>query len=116
MLTTLVERVPGSRGAVFCDHEGESVAQVVRDGALSEYDMKVFGAQIAALWLSLQERTRECGAGSPVELRVVSAGGVLLCRTLPDGYYVVLLTGPKSSGGQAAFELRAAAAEIAREL
>jgi predicted regulator of Ras-like GTPase activity (Roadblock/LC7/MglB family) len=116
MLTALVERVPGARGAVFCDREGESVAQVARDGAVSEYDMKVFGAQIAALWVGLQESARECGAGAIVELRVGCAGGSLFCRSLPDGYYVVLLTGPHGGGGRAGFELRQAAAEIAAEL
>ena len=35
MLTSLVERVSGARGAVFCDHEGESVEVVIRDAALS---------------------------------------------------------------------------------
>jgi predicted regulator of Ras-like GTPase activity (Roadblock/LC7/MglB family) len=116
MLTALVERVPGARGAVFCDHEGESVAQAVRAGTVSEYDMKVFGAQIAALWVNLQGSTRECGAGAMVELRVGCAGGSVFCRSLPDGYYVVLLTGPSAGGGRAAFELRATAAEIAKEL
>jgi predicted regulator of Ras-like GTPase activity (Roadblock/LC7/MglB family) len=116
MLTALVERVPGARGAVFCDHEGESVAQVAREGTVSEYDMKVFGAQIAALWVGLQESARGCGAGAIVELRVGCAGGSLFCRSLPDGYYVVLLTGPHGGGGRATFELRQAAAEIATEL
>lgn len=116
VLTALLERVPGARGAVFCDHEGESVAQVVRDGELSEYEMKVFGAQIAAVWAGLQETARECHLGPLVELRVGCPKGSLLCRSLPDGYYVVLLTGSGSSGARAAFELRAAAVAIAAEL
>jgi predicted regulator of Ras-like GTPase activity (Roadblock/LC7/MglB family) len=116
MLTTLVERAPGARGAVFCDSEGESVELVLRDPELSEYDMKVFGAQLAAVWLGLQTSAKERGAGALVELRVRCAAGSLICRSLPDGYYVVLLIGRGAATASAAFELRAIAAQIASAL
>ena len=116
MLTALLGRVPGSRGAVFCDHEGESVELAVGDSGLSEYDMKVYGAQLAAPWLSAQERARDIGAGALLELEASCGAGALLCRSLPDGYYVVLLIGPHARRAPASFALRAAAAEIAQEI
>jgi len=116
MLTTLVGRVPGARGAVFCDFEGESVELVVRDSGLSEYEMKVFGAQVAAVWLSVQTGAREHGAGALLELRTACDGGALLCQALPDGYYVVLLVSRGAPLAPAAFALRSAAVEIAREI
>jgi hypothetical protein len=116
MLTSLVERAARARGAIFCDYEGESVELVVRDADLSEYDMKVFGAQLAAVWSSLQTTGRESGAGGLVELRLVCAAGSLLCRSLPDGYYVVLLVGRGTVSASAAYALRAAAVEIAAAL
>jgi hypothetical protein len=116
MLTALVERAPGARGAIFCDYEGESVELVLRDAQLSEYDMKVFGAQLASVWTGLQTTAMENGAGSILELAVGCASGTLLCRSLPDGYYVVLLVGRRSTSAAAAFALRATAAEIAKAL
>ena len=116
MLTALVGRVPGALGAVFCDHEGESVDLVVADSAISEYEMKVYGAQVAAAWLSTKESAAERGAGPLLELQAACAAGSLLCRSLPDGYYVVLVLGARAPIAPAAFELRAAAAEIAREI
>jgi hypothetical protein len=116
MLTSLLERVSGARGAVFCDHEGESVEVVIGDAALSEYDMKVVGAQLAAVWLDLTASARERGAGAMVELRLGCSAGTLLCRSLPEGYYVVLLVGSGVPGARAAFALRSAALDIAREL
>jgi len=116
MLTALVGRVPGARGAIFCDHEGESVELVVRDSALSEYEMKVFGAQLAAVWLSVQGSAGERGAGPLLELQAGCAAGSLICRSLPEGYYVVLLIGRGAPLSAAAFELRNAAKEIAREI
>jgi len=116
ILTTLVERSPGARGAIFCDSEGESVELVLRDAQLSEFDMKVFGAQLAAVWIGLTTTAKDHGAGALVELRVGCAQGTLLCRSLPEGYYVVLLVGHGSPAASAAFALRATAREIAAEL
>ena len=116
MLTTLVERVAGARGAVFCDHEGESVELVLRDPQLSEYDMKIAGAQLAAVWLSLQDSSRQTAIGAMEELHVSCASGSLICRALRDGYYVVLLIARGAAISPAEFELRAAAAEISSAL
>jgi len=116
MLTTLVERTPGARGAIFCDHEGESVELVLRDPQLSEFDLKIFGAQLASVWMDLSTTSSEHAMGSLVELRVVCAKGTVLCRSLPDGYYVALLVGSGSPSAFAGFALREAAAEIASEI
>jgi len=116
VLTTLVATARGARGAVFCDQEGESVELVVRGGGLSEYDMKVLGAQLAAVWLSLQANSSESGAGGIVELRLCCAEGTLLCRSLRDGYYVVLLVAKGAPSAPAAFLLERAAADIEQEM
>jgi hypothetical protein len=116
MLTSLVERAPGARGAIFCDYEGESVALAVRDAALPEYDLKVFGAQLAAVWLTLRTDASEGGGGTVAELRVGCASGTLLCRSLPDGYYVALLVAAGAPPSPAAYALRATAKELATAL
>ncbi|HUJ27975.1 MAG TPA: hypothetical protein VLW85_18265, partial [Myxococcales bacterium] len=54
MLDELLAQAPGARGAVFCDFEGEFVELVIRDPALTDYDMKVYGAHMAAAWMNLQ--------------------------------------------------------------
>ena len=54
------------------------------------------------MWLSVQTGARERGAGALLELRTGCEGGTLLCRALPDGYYVVLLVSrgtPTGPGG-----------------
>ncbi len=116
MLSTLIERAPGARGAVFCDFEGEFVELVVNDPVLSDYDLKVFGATLAAAWLNLQNNSSDRGAGGIVEMRLGCAGGTLLCRSLRDGYYVVLLLARGTPSGAWAFALEHAAAEMAAQL
>jgi predicted regulator of Ras-like GTPase activity (Roadblock/LC7/MglB family) len=115
-LGSLVERTKGARGAVFCDCEGEFVELVTADPQLSDYDMRVFGAQVAAAWLNLHNGASERGAGGIVEMKIHCAQGTLLCRNLRDGYYLVLLLARGFPSSAAAFELKLAAAEVASEL
>jgi hypothetical protein len=122
MLERLVSAVPGARGAVFCDQEGEFVDFVVARpqpkgcGELSDFEMKVTGAQVAAAWLTLQERAAQHGAGSTEELKLCCAAGTLVCRNVHEGYYLVLLLGPVRSTGPASHALRALAAEVRQEI
>lgn len=115
-LAELVERVPSCRGAIFCDFEGENVDFALRepppDGAppLSDYDMKVAGAQLAAQWILFREKGAPHGAGEPVALRMHMPSGTLLCHSVKDGYYVVLLLSHRALTAVAAQQL----AEMAR--
>jgi hypothetical protein len=107
---------------VLCDRDGEFVHLVISKpqprgcGPLSDYDMRVFGAQMAAAWVSLQNNSAERGAGGIVEMWLACSGGTLLCRSLRDGYYVVLLLARGTPSALAAFELRNAASQLAAEL
>jgi hypothetical protein len=116
MLTALVSRAAGARGAIFCDYEGEFVDLALADPQLSEYDLKVFGAQMAAAWLNVHEGASTKGAGGIEELRLGCEGGTLLCRALPDGYYVVLVLRPHAPSAAASFELMQTSLELAKEL
>ena len=114
LLKDLVTRAAGARGAVFCDHEGEFVQLVIQDPALTDYDLRCYGAHLAATWLSLQSGLG--GAGGIVELKIDCDGGALLCRALRDGYYLVLLLAHGAATASAAFEMRRVAEAVSREL
>jgi hypothetical protein len=116
LLTTLVSRTKGARGAIFCDYEGEFVDLALADPRLSEYELKVFGAQLAATWLTLDAGAKNKGAGGIVELRLACAEGTLLCNALPDGYYVVLVLERNRPSAAASFELRQTSVDLAVEL
>jgi hypothetical protein len=125
MLAQLLVSVPQARAAVFCDHEGEAVDWDAKspppEGAspLTEYDVKICGAQLAAAWLLIDERGKEEGAGGVRELQLRAAQGTLLCQAVQDGYYLVLVLGPRPATALtalAARSLRAAALAFAREM
>jgi hypothetical protein len=116
LLTTLVSRTKGARGAIFCDYEGEFVDLAIGDPLLSDYELKVFGAQLAATWITVDANAKTRGAGGIVELRLSCAAGTLLCNALPDGYYVVLVLERNHPSASAAFELSKTTVDLAAEL
>lgn len=116
MLSDLVDRAPGARGAIFCDFEGEFISLVIRDPRLSEFEMKIAGATVASAWTNLRSEGAAQAAGMPLEMKIGCAEGTLLCRGLPEGYYLVLLLGSQKPVGACAYVLAKAADAFAREL
>lgn len=122
LLGALVADVPGARGAIFCDYEGESVDLHVASpqppgcGELSLYDLKVCGAQLTAAWLLLQERSQAHGSGRLDSLRLSADRGTLLCAAAKEGYYVTLLLAPRAPTAAAAQALERLARLLAAEM
>jgi hypothetical protein len=121
LLAELVAQAPRARGAIFCDHEGESIDLALATpppagcGALSEYELRVCGAQFAAAWLLLLERAPREGAGQLHELRLRAAHGTVLCAVVKEGYYAALLLAEGAQAGRATLALRETAAKMALE-
>lgn len=115
LLLELVRGLPQVRGAIFCDYEGEHVDLAIAQpqprgcGPLTDFDLKVCGAQVAATWMLLQATE---GAGPTRELALQCAQGTLLCHGVRDGYYVLALLAPGALRGKAAFALRKIAAQV----
>jgi hypothetical protein len=122
LLAELVDRTPGARGAIFCDYEGESVELALAEPQpagfepLSIYDMKICGAQLAAVWIQLDERSRQQKAGRLLELQLGARQGTLHCCSVKDGYYLTLLTAPGPASGRATRALRKIAEQFAQEM
>jgi hypothetical protein len=122
LLGDLVASAKGARGAVFCGHDGEFVDLLVASpqpagcGELTDYDLKVIGAHLAAPWLRLQDGSANGGAGAALEMGMRCKEGALLCARLPEGYYLVLLLSPEAVVARAFVALRQAANRLAEHL
>ena len=122
LLGDLVASAKGARGAVFCGHDGEFVDLLVAQpqpagcGELSDYDLKVIGAHLAAPWVRLQDGSANAGAGTALEMGMRCKEGALLCARLPEGYYLVLLLAPAAQVSRAYIELRRVAVRLAEHL
>ncbi len=119
LLKALVLAVPGVRGAIFCDAEGESVCSVGASGrwspeSLDDFDLKVTGAQLATP-LERVEQARSA-LGSLREMVVRGAGETLLVHALKDGYYLVLCVDPDALAARAAPAARRLASHLAADI
>ncbi|MEW5850147.1 MAG: hypothetical protein AB2A00_15270 [Myxococcota bacterium] len=100
VLMELCRSVPGARGAVFVDYEGESVQRAVLDPALGAYDLDVAGAHAAPIMAA--------SVGCRV-IRLVGHEGSTFIHAVKDNYSVVLVTQPGTLLPRAMWGLRHAA-------
>lgn len=113
ILKKMVDAVPGARGAVFADWEGESVEHYYSG---PEYDIKLVGAHQGILLNIMGEVSTGCGLGGVRCMLVTTGKGKLLVRPVKDGYYLAMLLGPSASGGLAMRAAETAAAELIDEI
>ena len=113
ILRDLVETVPGARGAVFVDPEGEYV-ELYCIGEADE--MKLAGAHQGIVLNTFSSASGELGMGNPRTLYVRNDGIDLFAHTLKDGYFVLLTTDPKGVPGRTLWELSRAARKIEAEI
>ena len=104
MLRALVASVPGARGAVFCDPEGEAVSSVGASGrtspeSLDDFDLKVTGAQLATPLERVEQARDDLGALR--EMVVRGKKETLVVHSLKDGYYLVVCLAPSALASRA---------------
>jgi predicted regulator of Ras-like GTPase activity (Roadblock/LC7/MglB family) len=88
VLMNLCQAIPGARGAVFVDYDGECIQQVVLDPSLTHYDLMVAGAHAAPL---LANEWRPC------ILNLRGADGLTCIHVVTGKYAVVLLCTPSTN-------------------
>jgi hypothetical protein len=120
ILRELMESVPGTRGIVFCDSQGETVNSLGasgRDapGLLYDFDLRVAGAQLAEPLDLAQANARET-LGSVRECVISGGSEIMLVHTLPDGYYLLMCLQPGALVARAMQHLRHTAKRVAVEM
>lgn len=99
MLQEMIDDIPGARGAIFLDHEGEAVDRIGRD--LSDYDLQVIGAYQGIFLSQLRRLTEDLRHGEVARFRIAGRNSSLFVSDLKDGYYLVLITGRTCNEGLA---------------
>jgi predicted regulator of Ras-like GTPase activity (Roadblock/LC7/MglB family) len=113
ILKGMVDSVPGAKGAIFADWEGESVDFHY---AGPEDDIKLIGAHQGILLNIMGEVSAGCGLGEVRSMLITTGRGKLLVRPVKDGYYLAMLLGPYASGALAMRAANAAAAVLMAEI
>jgi len=110
-LRDAVARVPGARGAVFLDGEGEAVDEVAQ---IPTMEIRILGAHLGILVALFKEHAAILGA--PQELVLETERATLVVRAIDERYIVALEAGPEASLGLLRRELAAAVDRIRAEL
>lgn len=113
LLAELLERVPGSQGAIIADWEGEAVDQVAR---IDDYELKVIGAHKGVILNNLRQVVRRLDGGNLEELVIATEKSQTLVLPLTDEYFLVLAMDCGDSLGRALFEARRCAARLKVEI
>ncbi len=103
ILGELVERVPGARGAILADWEGEAVDQVAR---MDDYELKVIGAHKGVILTNLRDAVRRLEGSDLTELVVTTEKSQTLVMPITHDYFLVLTLGRGDVLGRAIFEAR----------
>jgi predicted regulator of Ras-like GTPase activity (Roadblock/LC7/MglB family) len=100
ILAELLRTCDGSIGAIFLDHEGESVAlRSERIFDIGEYGLKAIGAYSGMFLNNARRITGNLDGGEPQRLSITFDHARVLSCPLKDGYYLVLVLEHNSSEG-----------------
>jgi predicted regulator of Ras-like GTPase activity (Roadblock/LC7/MglB family) len=103
-LALLMAAVPGARGAILVDWEGEEVDHVAD---MDAYELKVLGAYSGAILMNLRATVDRFDDDELEELIIVTAAARMIVRLVTRDYFLVF-TGKKDEAplGRALFAVR----------
>jgi predicted regulator of Ras-like GTPase activity (Roadblock/LC7/MglB family) len=111
VLRGVVERVPGARGAIFLDSEGESIDEFSENTVTG---VRLVGAHVGIV-LGLA-RDRQNLIGRPEEIIVETANAILIAQAIDERYLVVLEASHDAPLGLMRHALSLAAASLRAQL
>lgn len=113
ILANLLARDDDAVGVLFLDDSGETVDLACSD--FTPYQMRVVGAYVGIYLRQLSKISREHGLGEPVKVHVEQQELHVHAKSLPEGYYVVLLQRRPGMVGRAERALQQAVDELSNE-
>ena len=103
-LESLLERVPGSLGAIFADWEGEAIDQA--STRMDDFEMKIIGAHKGIILANMRQAMRDLDSDDLQEIIVTTEQTQTLIIPITQDYYLVLTLQKDASFGRAQFEAR----------
>ena len=113
-LEDLLERVPGSLGAILADWEGEAVDQV--SSRMDEFEMKIIGAHKGIILTNMRQAMRDLDSDDLEEIIVTTEKTQTLIIPITRDYYLVLTLQKDASFGRAQFEARKTVVALRKEI
>jgi predicted regulator of Ras-like GTPase activity (Roadblock/LC7/MglB family) len=113
ILRNLVEKVPGARGAILADWEGEAVDQF---SLYDEYELKVTGAHQGIILSQMKEIHAKLSGELFREAIVTTDEQRLVIGTVGPEYSLVMTLDRSSVVGQAMYKFREAVKLLDKEI
>ncbi len=113
ILEQLVTALPGARGAIFLDWEGEAVDE---HSVIDRTDLQILGAQWGVIYQQSVAALTKLGLGDLEELVLRFARDQVVLRRVTEGYLVLLALEPGANLGRALHLLRRAGDELREEM
>lgn len=113
LLGQLVASVPGARGAIVADWEGEAVDQV---GLMDDYELKIIGAHKGVILHNMRDVVTRLGDDQLSEIVITTTRAQTLILPVTSDYFLVLTLDRSDSLGRALFEARRCAQALQREI
>jgi len=112
-LSTIGDRIPGSRALCLVDHDGIPVESV---SSASEVDLDMLAAELIHQMQAIASDHRDLDMGAVEQLTVNTERLTLMVSSVGFGYYLLLALEPDANQGRARFELRRARLALADDL
>lgn len=113
LLGKVVDHIPGAKGAILADWEGEAVDQYAR---MDDYELKVIGAHKGIILDQLRELSPQLDGTLPKEIVVTSESLRTIIVPINEDYFVVLVTGRETVPSQAIHHLKLCCEELRKEI
>ena len=113
ILERLVTALPGARGAIFVDWEGEAVDEHAH---IDKTDLKILGAQWGIIYQQAMNALSKLGLGALDELVLRFATDQFAIRRVTEEYIVLLALDKDANLGRALHLLRRAGDELREEM
>ena len=113
ILTELVSTVPGARGAILADWEGEAVEHFSYD---DDFEMKLVGAHKGIILNRIRKAYEDLNAGELQEIIITAEQQRFLVGAIGPEYSVVMTLGREAVVGQALYRFRKAVTLLKKEI
>lgn len=113
ILTELVNTIPGARGAILADWEGEAVEQFSYDDA---FEMKLVGAHKGIILNRVREACTDLDVGELQEMMITAEEQRFLVGAIGPEYTLVMTLGRTAVLGQALHRFRNAVTLLKKEI
>ena len=113
LLNTMLKRLPGAKGAIIADWEGESVDSF---GIMDDYDLKVMAAHKGVLLHNIREVQERLGGDDLKEVVITTETMQMIVLPVTKDYYLVLALDKSDLLGKALQEARSCIKGLHKEI